>query len=47
MGLKYEGLLLDLDALFGSCEKGASPQRLYESCDLGAIAEMLFVDQIF
>ena len=30
-------LLLDLDALFGDCEIGTSPQRLYEGCNLGGV----------
>ena len=37
MGAKIWELLLGLDVLFEGCEMGASPQKLYESCDLGTI----------
>jgi len=37
-GLKYEGFLLELDVLFERYEMETSLQKLYEGCDLGAIA---------
>ena len=30
--------MLELDVLFGRYEMGTSPQKLYEGCDLEAIA---------
>ena len=41
------GLLLDLDALFGGCEVGASPQTLYEGCDLRAIARYALMHLVY
>jgi len=38
MRAQIRGLLLELDVLFGGYEMGTSPQKLYEGCDLGAIA---------
>ena len=38
MRAQIRGLLLELDVLFGGYEMWTSPQKLYEGCDLGAIA---------
>ena len=38
MRAQIREFLLELDVLFGGYEMWISPQKLYEGCDLGAIA---------